>query len=83
MLDHRNLYEISLGANFIPFNKALIYGGYSFKQSSYSLGIRLSHFKIAYISDNGYMVNDIKQPKKSFFNGRIYGGLVIDGWDSN
>ena len=78
LLTDKEFYDATLGVNYVPFNNGLIAAGYAFKQQSFSLSFRLKHFKIAYINDNGLMVNDLKKAKSSIFNGQIYSGFVFD-----
>lgn len=74
----KEFYDASLGANYVPFNNALISAGYAFKQQSYSVSFRLKNFKIAYINDNGLVRNDLKRAKSKIFDGKIYSGFVFD-----
>lgn len=78
LLTDKELYDASLGVNYVPFNNALIAAGYAFKQQSFSLSFRLKHFKIAYINDNGLLINDVKIAKSKIFNGKIYSGFTFD-----
>ena len=71
-------YDASVGINYVAFNNALIAGGYTFKQKSFSVSFRLKHFKIAYINDNNLVINDVKVGKNKVFNGKIYSGFVFD-----
>lgn len=73
-----DLYDIALGVNYVPFNRALISAGIAFRQLSYSLAFRLKHFRIAFIDDNSYLVNEKNKGKISLLNGRIYSGFVFD-----
>lgn len=73
-----NLYDASLGMNYVPFNNALIAAGYAFKQKSFSVSFRLKHFKIAYLNDNDLVINDVKVGKNKVFNGKIYSGFSFD-----
>lgn len=70
------LYDASLGINYVPFNNALLSGGFAVKQMSYSLAFRIKHFRIAYINDNDWLVNDHRKAK--FMNGQLYGGFIFD-----
>ncbi len=74
----KEFYDASLGVNYVPFNNGLIAAGYAFKQKSFSLSFRLKHFKIAYINDNGLVINDVKRARSKIFNGAIYTGFVFD-----
>ena len=72
------LYDASVGINYVPFNNALISGGFAVKQMSYSLAFRIKHFRIAYINDNNWLVNDQRKGKTAILNGQIYGGFIFD-----
>ncbi len=72
------LYDASLGVNYVPFNNALISGGFAVKQMSYSFAFRIKHFRIAYINDNDWLVNDQRKGKSTILNGQIYGGFIFD-----
>ena len=78
LLTDKELYDASLGVNYVPFNNALISAGYAFKQKSFSASFRLKHFMIAYIYDNGLVINDVKMAKSKVFNGKIYSGFTFD-----
>ncbi len=78
LMTDKDLYDASLGANYVPFNNALIAAGYAFKQQSFSVSFRLKNFKIAYLYDNGLVVNDVKRAKSKIFDGKIYSGFVFD-----
>lgn len=72
------LYDASLGVNFVPFNNALISAGYALKQQSYSIAFRIKNFRIAYVDDKDWMVSERRQGKTNFLNGKIYGGFIFD-----
>lgn len=72
------LYDAAIGVNYVPFNNALISGGFAVKQMSYSLAFRMKNFRIAYINDNDLLVNERRTGKSAIFNGKIYGGFVFD-----
>jgi len=72
------LFDAALGVNYVPFNNALISAGIAVKQLSYSLAFRIKHFRIAYINDNGWMVNERRSGKLDILNGKLYGGFVFD-----
>lgn len=72
------LYDASLGANYVPFNNALVSAGLSFKQLGYSFAFRMKHFRVAYVSDNDWLQNERRKPRSKIFDGRIYGGFVFD-----
>jgi len=78
LLTEDGLYDASIGANYVPFNNALISAGLTVKQLGYSVAFRIKHFRISYISDNDWMVNERRKPKSSFLDGRIHGGFVFD-----
>jgi hypothetical protein len=78
LLTDKEFYDASLGVNYVPFNNALIAAGYAFKQESFSLSFRLTHFKIGYIYDNGLVINDFRRAKSKVFDGKIYSGFVFD-----
>lgn len=73
-----DFYDVSLGINYVPFNSALLSAGIAFKQLSYSIAFRVKHFRIAYVDDNGLMINQKNDPRSSILNGRIYGGFIFD-----
>lgn len=68
-------YDAAIGANFVPFNDALLSAGYAIEQGSYSVGLRLKHFRLAYINDNDFLANERRKGKSNFLNGRLYGGF--------
>ncbi len=72
------LWDAAVGANFVPFNNALISGGFAVKQMSYSLAFRIKNFRISYVNDNGWIANDSRVGKSGILNGKIYGGFVFD-----
>lgn len=78
LFNDKGFYDATLGANYVPFNNALIAAGYAFKQQSFSISFRLKNFKIAYIYDNDLMINDLKLAKSKIFDGKIYTGFVFD-----
>lgn len=78
LLTEDGLYDASLGANYVPFNNALISAGLAFKQLSYSFAFRMKHFRVSYISDNDFMQNEKRKGKSGILDGRIYGGFVFD-----
>ncbi|MEP6750029.1 MAG: hypothetical protein ABJB86_19980 [Bacteroidota bacterium] len=71
-------YDATFGANYVPFNNALISAGFAVKQLSYSLAFKIKYFRIAYINDNNWMVNEKRKGKSGILNGKIYGGFVFD-----
>ena len=78
LMTDKDFYDASVGVNYVPFNNAIIGAGYAFKQQSFSVSFRLKNFKIAYIYDNGLVVNDLKRAKSKIFDGKIYTGFVFD-----
>ncbi|MBK7763059.1 MAG: hypothetical protein IPI46_06750 [Bacteroidetes bacterium] len=78
LINEAGLYDLSVGANFVPFTNALISAGFTAKQMSYSLAFRLKHFRIAYINDNGLMVQEKRVGNHKLLNGRVFGGFVVD-----
>ena len=73
-----DFYDATIGINYVPFNDALISAGYAINQSSYSLSFRLKHFRIAYIDDNDFLVNEERKGKSGILNGRLYGGFAFN-----
>ena len=78
MLTEDDFYDATIGVNYVPFNNALLSAGFAVKQKSYSVAFRMKHFRIAFINDNNWMVNERKKGKSSVFNGNIYGGFIVD-----
>ena len=72
-----DFYDAAFGVNYVPFNEALISAGIAVKQLSYSLAIRLKHFRLAYIDDNDFLVNEKRKGKSGVLNGRLYGGFAF------
>lgn len=72
------LYDVAFGVNYVPFNNALLSAGIAVKQLSYSLAFRIKHFRIAYINDHDFLINEKNKGKSAIFNGSIYGGFVFD-----
>jgi hypothetical protein len=72
------LYDASLGVNYVPFNNALVSAGIAFKQISYSFVFRIKHFRIVYINDNNWLVNEERKGKAAILNGKIYSGFIFD-----
>ncbi|MBC7886890.1 MAG: hypothetical protein H7Z13_03315 [Ferruginibacter sp.] len=71
-------YDASFGVNYVPFNNALLSAGLAVKQLSYSFAFRIKHFRIAYINDNNWLVNEKRKGKADILNGKIYGGFIFD-----
>ena len=78
LLTEDGLYDAAFGVNYVPFNNALISAGMAVKQLSYSLTFRIKHFRIAYINDNDFLVNERRKGKSPILNGRIYGGFIFN-----
>ena len=72
------LYDAAFGVNYVPFNNALLSAGIAVKQLSYSLAFRIKHFRIAYINDNDWLINEKRTGKSAILNGKIYGGFIFD-----
>lgn len=72
-----DFYDAAFGVNYVPFNEALISAGIAVKQLSYSLAIRLKHFRLAYIDDSDFLVNEKRKGKSGVLNGRLYGGFAF------
>jgi hypothetical protein len=72
------LYDAAFGINYVPFNNALLSAGIAVKQLSYSFAFRIKHFRIAYINDNDWLINEKRKGKSSILNGKIYGGFIFD-----
>ena len=73
-----DLYEVSVGVNYIPFNNALLSGGYAFKQKAFTFSFRMKSFRLSYVNDNGLMVNEKKEGKANILNGQLYSGLIFN-----
>ena len=73
-----DFYDAAFGVNYVPFNDALISAGIAVKQLSYSLSFRLKHFRLAYIDDNDWLVNEKRKGKSGILNGRLYGGFAFN-----
>ena len=71
-------YDLAVGANYVPFNNALLSAGMTVKQLSYSAAFRIKYFRIGYINDNHWLINEKRKAKTAILDGRIYGGLVLD-----
>jgi len=73
-----DFYDAAFGVNYVPFNDALISAGIAVKQLSYSLAFRLKHFRLAYIDDNDWLINEKRKGKSGILNGRLYGGFSFN-----
>jgi hypothetical protein len=73
-----DFYDASIGLSYVPFNNAQLSAGVALKQLSYSFAFRMKHFRIAYINDNDWMVNEKRKGKSGILNGGIYGGFIFD-----
>jgi hypothetical protein len=71
-------FDASVGINLVPFNNGLLSAGYALKQQSYSFAFRMKNFRIGYVNDNGWLVNERRSGKASILNGKIYGGFIFD-----
>jgi hypothetical protein len=79
LLTPDEFYDAAIGVNYVPFNNALISAGFAVKQMSYSFAFRIKNFRIAYINDNDFLVNERRDSKLGgLFNGKIYGGFIFD-----
>ena len=72
------LYDAAIGVNYVPFNNALLSAGFAVNQKSFSAAFRMKHFRIAYIDDNDWMINERKKGKSAILDGKIYGGFIFD-----
>lgn len=73
-----DFYDATIGVNYVPFNHAQLSAGFAVKQLSYSFAFRMKHFRLAYVNDNDFLVNETKKGKSGILNGHIYGGFVFD-----
>jgi hypothetical protein len=73
-----DFYDAAIGVNYVPFNNALISAGVTVKQLSYSVAFRMKHFRVAYVDDNGTLINQMRPGKISLLGGKIYGGFIFD-----
>ncbi len=71
-------YDVTVGANYVPFNNALVSAGFAVKQLSYSIAFRLKFFRVALINDNNWMVNERRTGKAQFLDGQLFGGFIFD-----
>ncbi|MBC7689224.1 MAG: hypothetical protein H7211_13715 [Aquabacterium sp.] len=78
LFTENGFYDASFGINYVPFNNAMLSAGFAVKQLSYSIAFRIKHFRIAYINDNDWMVNEKRKGKSNILNGRLYGGFIFD-----
>jgi hypothetical protein len=78
LLTEDDLYDATFGVNYVPFNNALLAAGFAVKQFSYSVAFTLKHFKIAYVNDNDWMVNEKRKGKFALLNGAIHSGFIYD-----
>ena len=78
LFTENGFYDASLGVNYVPFNNALLSAGFAVKQLSYSFAFRIKYFRIAYINDNDWLVNEKRKGKSGILNGKIYGGFIFD-----
>ena len=78
LLTEDDLYDLSVGVNYVPFNNALLSAGFAFKQKSYSASFKWKQFKISWVDDNGLMASEKRPGKSKFLNGKIHSGVVFD-----
>jgi hypothetical protein len=78
LISKGGVYEVTSGANYVPFNNALLSAGYAFKQKSFSGSFKWKQFRVAYIDDNNLMKSEKHPGKSKIFNGHIYSGFVFD-----
>ncbi|HYO21915.1 MAG TPA: hypothetical protein VER36_05885, partial [Flavisolibacter sp.] len=78
LLTQDDFYDASIGVNYVPFNYALLSAGIAVKQLGYSFAFRMKHFRIAYVNNNEFFVNETKKGKSGILNGSIYGGFIFD-----
>ncbi len=78
LLTGDGLYDWTLGANWVPFNNALLSAGVACKQKSYDLGFKWKQFRITWLDDNGFMASDKNPGKSKLLNGRIYSGAMFN-----
>lgn len=71
-------FDAAIGGNYIPVNNVLLSGGVALEQGSYSLAVQLKHFRIGYIYDNNWLLNEQRPGKSVFTRGRIYSGFSFD-----
>ena len=71
-------FDASIGINYIPLNNVLLSGSVALKQGSYSLAVRLKHFRVGYIYDNNWLLNEDRPGRSVFTKGRIYSGFLFD-----
>ncbi len=72
-----DLYDVSVGVNYIPFNNAMLAGGFAFKQQSYSFSFKWKQFKLSYVNDNDLMINEKRKGKINLLQGRLYSGFAF------
>ena len=77
LFTEEDLYDVTVGVNYIPLNNMLLSGGYAFKQQAFSFSFRMKYFRLTYINDNGLMVNEEKEGKANILNGQLYSGLIF------
>ena len=77
LLTAYGFYDLAFGINVVPYNQALLSAGLSVRRMSPSISFQYGHFKIAYVNDRDWVVNETSKPKVALFNGRIYSGLIF------
>ena len=70
------LYDIAMGLNYVPFNNVLVSINTAIKSKAYSIAFRLKHFRLAFIDDGGWLIDDRVAKKSNFLKGRISGGFT-------
>ena len=78
LITKEGLFDWTLGANWVPFNNALLSAGFACRQKSYDAGFRWRHFRITYLDDNELIASDKHPGKSKILNGRIYSGVMWD-----
>ncbi len=78
LFSSQGFYDASIGFQYIPFNQILVSAGFTIKKLTYSLACKFKHFRIAYIHDGDYLINEKRVGKIELLQGKIYGGFVIN-----
>lgn len=73
-----NIYNVSFGLNFVPFNKALIQTSLSTKEMGYSISFRYGRFKISYINNRNSLIMQSKDSSRTIEKPYLYSSFVID-----
>jgi len=72
------IYNISFGANFIPFDKSLIAASYSTKDNVWSLSFRYNRFRIGYVNNQGLFKLKSKNTPVTIEKPYLYSSFVFD-----